>query len=83
MFDERLFRSIFFTYDHHAGPKSNEVLAGDSVTLQMGGEHILVGNVIPTTMGHFKAIVYGFEPGVTSQEIEFDEAHIFGCQKRA
>jgi len=84
MFTKRSLGGIFFTYDRSPGQKRKmEVVAGDSVTLQKGDERLLIRSVIPTTMGHFKATVYGFDPGVAFQEIEFDEAHIFGCEKAA
>jgi hypothetical protein len=84
MFTRRSFRGIFFTYDRFPGQKSKlEVVAGDAVTVQIDGEFAQVSNVVPITTDHFKGTVYGLELGVGFQEIQFNQAHIFGCQKCA
>ena len=76
--------NILFVGNHSPGRKiKNAVLSGDSVTLKIDDEYVLVDDVVPDAVGHFKAIVYGLEPRVSFQVIEFNEAHIFGCHERA
>ena len=64
------------------------VTDGDSVSLRIGKETILVRNIRAIRPAHFKGVIHGFEPSFATQhgqlcvgqEIEFSESHIFGCQ---
>jgi len=83
MLTRRSFGGIFFTCDRFPGQKSKlEVVADDAVTVEIDSELAQVNNVVPIITDHFKGTLYGLEPGVAFQEIQFNQAHIFGGQKR-
>jgi len=76
---------------HHTPGESlkDKVVDGDSVSLRLGDESVLVRNISSIRPGHYRGVIYGFEPSCTlehgglrvDQVVEFDEKHIFGCQQ--
>ena len=89
MFTERQEgQGIVFVGHHVPGSQiKTSVSAGDSVTLRIGDEHVLVRDIKPIGAGRYKGVIYGFEPSYAleyeglelEQDLEFDESHIFGC----
>ncbi|MBB6243684.1 hypothetical protein [Rhodanobacter sp. MP1X3] len=89
MFTERPQDQGIIFVGHHVPGKAikQSISAGDSVTLRIGEERVLVRNVAPTGRDRFKGTIYGFEPSVSlehgslklEQEVQFQEQHVFGC----
>jgi hypothetical protein len=79
---------IVFVGHHEPGtPIKMSISAGDTATLRIGEEHILIRNIEPVGSGRYKGIVYGFEPSFgleyeglkLEQEVQFSESQVFGC----
>jgi len=91
MFAERLdgFGIVFAGHHVPGQPLKDKVVDGDSVSLRLGDESVLVRNVVTLRPGHFSGVIYGFEPSCTleygglrvGQAVEFGEKQIFGCQQ--
>lgn len=88
MFSERTGDGIFFVGDANSGKcMKSDVVDGDSVTLRLEDEQVLVRIISTARPGHYKGIIHGFMPsyGLTfgeleiGQIIEFSDIHIFGC----
>jgi len=81
-------RGIVFV-GHHVPENiiKHTISAGDSVTLRIGEESVLVRDVVLAGPDRFKGTVYGFEPSFShkynelelEQEVVFQESHVFGC----
>ena len=60
---------------------------GDSVTLKVGEQHVLIRNVLSLGSGRFCGVISGFEPSFkvehegmrVEQKIEFENENIFSC----
>ncbi len=88
MFNSRVTGGIFFASDAARGERiKSQVVDGDSVTLGLKDEHVLVRVTASTHPGHYEGVIYGFEPSYEcsfsgleiGQKINFNEIHIFGC----
>lgn len=81
-------QGIVFVGDHVPGNVIKQTIsAGDSVTLRIGEESVLVRALVVAGSDRFKGTVYGFEPSFSpkynelelEQEVEFQESHVFRC----
>lgn len=89
MFEQRSNNfGINFTQYHDPGsPLKNGVMGGDTVTLRIDEERVLVLVIKPVGNSKFKGRVLGFEPSgglqfkqlKVDEEIEFNELNIFSC----
>lgn len=90
MFKERLDGELisFAGTEVPGQPHQLRVLDGDSVSLELDDQRILVRNVTTVAPGRFKGNIYGFEPSGglqyrelhMHQEIEFGEQQIQACR---
>lgn len=81
-------QGIIFVENIEQGAQfKSSILDGDSVTLRIGDERVLVRNINRHGSGRYKGTIYGFEPSCgleydglkLGEEVEFDESHVFGC----